>query len=152
MDANSRTTKKIGDKTMTREQAKELLPIIQAYAEGEIIQYKNFLDEWEDIKENEGLSFICLPSDYRIKPDPKYRPFKSQEECWEEMLKHQPFGWVKDEYKYVHIVCVHKNEIEFSPDEDDNGILFTSTMDFTSVCEKGGYTFADGTPFGIKEE
>ena len=68
------------------------------------------------------------------------------------MLKHQPFGWVKDEYKYVHIVCVHKNEIEFSPDEDDNGILFTSTMDFTSVYEKGGYTFADGTPFGIKEE
>ena len=68
------------------------------------------------------------------------------------MLKHQPFGWVKDEYKYVHIVCVHKNKIEFSPDEDDNGILFTSTMDFTSVCEKGGYTFADGTPFGIKEE
>ena len=68
------------------------------------------------------------------------------------MLKHQPFGWVKDEYKYVHIVCVHKNKIEFSPDEDDNGTLFTSTMDFTSVYEKGGYTFADGTPFGIKEE
>ena len=62
---------------MTREQAKELLPIIQAYAEGEIIQYKNFLDEWTDIEENEGLSFICPPSDYRIKSQPKYRPFKS---------------------------------------------------------------------------
>ena len=139
---------------MTREEAKELLPIIQAFAEGKIIQYKNFLGEWTDIKENEGLSFICPPSDYRIKPKPesKYRPFEAKEECWNEILKHQSFGWVKDEYKYVHIVCVHKNKIEFSPDEDDNGTLFTSTMDFTSVYEKGGYTFADGTPFGIKEE
>lgn len=137
---------------MTREQAKELLPIIQAFAEGEIIQYKNFNDEWTDNKENEELNFICSPSAYRIKSKPEYRPFKSQEECWSEMLKHHPFGWIKDEYKYVHIVCVHKNKIEFSPDEDDNGTLFTSTMDFTSVYEQGSYTFADGTPFGIKEE
>ena len=137
---------------MTREAAKILLPIIQAFAEGEKIQYRSHLDVWMDIKENEGLSFICHPSDYRIKPQQKYRPFETKEECWSEMLKHQPFGWIKDEYKYVHIVCVHKNKIEFSPDEDDNGTLFTSTMDFTSVYEKGDYTFADGTPFGIREE
>ena len=134
---------------MTREEIKELLPIIQAFAEGKQIEVKR-KNEWFGI--GDDIYFSESPSDYRIKPDPKYRPFKSQEECWNEMLKHQPFGWVKDEYKYVHIVCVHKNEIEFSPDEDDNGILFTSKMDFTSVCEKGGYTFADGTPFGIKEE
>ena len=137
---------------MTREEAKELLPIMQAFAEGKKIQYRNYYDEWMDIKENEEVNFISSPSNYRIKPKPKYRPFETKEECWNEMLKHQPFGWVKDEYKYVHIVCVHKNEIEFSPDEDVNCILFTSTMDFTIVCEKGGYTFADGTPFGIKEE
>ena len=134
---------------MTREEIKELLPIIQAFAEGKQIEVKR-KNEWFGI--GDDIYFSESPSDYRIKPDPTYRPFKSQEECWNEMLKHQPFGWVKDEYKYVHIVCMHKNEIEFSPDEDDNGILFTSTMDFTSVCEKGGYTFADGTPFGIKEE
>ena len=132
---------------MTREEAKEMLPIIKAFAEGKTIQlFTNGI--WEGA---ENPSFEEL-SRYRIKPEPKYRPFKSQEECRNEMLKHQPFGWVKDEYKYVHIVCVHKNKIEFSPDEDDNGTLFTSTMDFTSVYEKGGYTFADGTPFGIKEE
>ena len=136
---------------MTRKEVKELLPIMQAFAEGKTIQIKKEGD-WLEVGENTEVYFSESPSDYRIKPEPKYRPFKSQEECWNEMLKHQPFGWVKDEYKYVHIVCVHKNEIEFSPDEDDNGILFTSTMDFTSVCEKGGYTFADGTPFGIKEE
>ena len=125
-----------------------MLPIIQAWADGKIIQVRE-KGRWVELCIDD---FTRSPDRYRIKPEPKYRPFKSQEECWNEMLKHQPFGWVKDEYKYVHIVCVHKNEIEFSPDEDDNGILFTSTMDFTSVYEKGGYTFADGTPFGIKEE
>ena len=133
---------------MTREEAKEMLPIIQAYAEGKTIEYSYDGEHWE---RNDAPVWDCDVM-FRIKPQPKYRPFKNQEECWEEMLKHQPFGWVKDEYKYVHIVCVHKNKIEFSPDEDDNGTLFTSTMDFTSVYEKGGYTFADGTPFGIKEE
>lgn len=135
---------------MTREQAKELLPIIQAFAEGKIIQYKNFLDEWTDIEENEGLSFICPPSDYRIKPQQKYRPFKSQEECWQEMLKHQPFGWVTDKCKYVHIVCVRQGNIEYSPDTDDN-VLYSCIMTFSDVLEQG-YTFVDGTPFGIKEE
>ena len=135
---------------MTREQAKELLPIIQAFAEGKHIQWRNHCKNWIDVDERYGLDIEFPSSVYRIKPE--YRPFESQEECWSEMLKHQPFGWIKDEYKYVHIVCVHKNKIEFSPDEDDNGTLFTSTMDFTSVYEQGGYTFADGAPFGIKEE
>ena len=135
---------------MTRDQAKELLPIIQAFAEGKHIQWRNHCKNWIDVDERDGLDIEFPSSVYRIKPE--YRPWGSQEECWSEMLKHQPFGWVKDEYKYVHIVCVHKNEIEFSPDEDNDGNLFTSTTDFTSMCEKGGYTFADGTPFGIKEE
>ena len=38
------------------------------------------------------------------KIEPKYRPFRTKEECWNEMLKHQPFGWVKhtssNEYFY----------------------------------------------------
>ena len=117
---------------MTREQAKELLPIIQAYAEGEIIQYKNFLDEWTDIKENEGLSFICPPSDYRIKPQPKYRPFKSQEECWSEMLKHQPFGWLRDEDGDYILPATVGNKSDF---------IFRFKV----------YKFTDGTPFGIME-
>ena len=131
---------------MTREEAKQLLPIIQAYADGKTIQYLDKEFNWQDFDDQ---SFSVGVS-YRIKPEPKYRPFKTQEECWNEMLKHQPFGWVKNEYKYVHIECVHENEIEFSPDEGYDGTLLACTIDFTSVCEQG-YTFADGTPFGIKE-
>ena len=135
---------------MTREQAKELLPIIQAFAEGEIIQYKNFLDEWTDIEENEGLSFICLPSDYRIKPQPKYRPFETKEECWNEMLKHQPFGWLREKASKKEVVHIgHVFEVE-----DD--VLITLSINEginnNSSYFFNEYTFEDGTPFGIKEE
>ena len=134
---------------MLRKEAKELLPIIQAFAEGKIIQYKNFLDEWTDIKENEGLSFICPPSDYRIKPQPKYRPFKSQEECWEEMLKHQPFGWLKSIRKQekVHIGRVFEVKDYLLITLSINEGLNTNSSYFFNE-----YTFADGTPFGIREE
>ena len=76
---------------MTREEVKEMLPIMQAYAEGKTIQ---FWDEgqWSDLFESD---FYKSPDRYRIKPEPKYRPFNTKEECWNEMMKHHPFGWVK---------------------------------------------------------
>ena len=134
---------------MTREQAKEILPIIQAFAEGKKIQYRNHSDEWMDIKENEGLSFICNPSYYRIKPQQKYRPFKNQEECWEEMLKHQPFGWLKSIRKQekVHIGRVSEVKDYLLITLSINEGLNTNSSYFFNE-----YTFADGTPFGIKEE
>ena len=131
---------------MTREEAKELLPIIQAFAEGKVIE---IFDDEIGWVEKENPKFNLNPEFYRIKP--KYRPFKTHGECWHEMLEHQPFGWIKDDYKYIHISSVFKDEIECSPDEDDDGNLHACIIKFTSVYEQG-YTFADGTPFGIKEE
>lgn len=134
---------------MTREQLKIILPIMQAFAEGKTLQYRvnKENNEWRNI---DNPSFYDAPSEYRIKPESKYRPFKSQEECWNEMLKHQPFGWTTDKCKYFHIVCVHEGNIEFSPYED-NGGLYSCIITFAEVLERG-LTFADGTPFGIKEE
>ena len=128
---------------MAREQTKEILPIIQAFAEGKIIQYKNFLDEWTDIEENEGLSFICPPSDYRIKPQQKYRPFESQEECWNEMLKHQPFGWVRSKKCNAllwNVTSINKDDIT----------IICDYYKFHRAFEC--FEFTDGTPFGIREE
>ena len=75
-----------------------LLPIFQAMADGRIIQFAANGNDWTDIDgEEEGLyldTLIDNPQYYRIKPEPKYRPFKNGEECWQEMSKHQPFGWV----------------------------------------------------------
>lgn len=49
------------------------------------------MNDWTEIKEIGYWDNI----EYRIKPEPKYRPFKDAEECWNEMQKHQPFGWTK---------------------------------------------------------
>ena len=128
---------------MTREEAKELLPIIQAWIEGKEIQYRTCPDKWVDIEENERVNFTSPPSDYRIKPKPKYRPFKTQKECWQEMHKHSDFGWVK----FCNSICFIQN-ISF------NKITVISDEEICSTSFEGGFTnmkFADGTPFGIKE-
>lgn len=124
---------------MTREEAKEMLPIIQAWAEGKNIQFLSD-GEWHDINQ---ADFTCYPDKYRIKPEPKYRPFRNVEECWQEMQKHQLFGWLKDTDTggYIIISELDYEDIEIS---GNNGWDYVGLM----KC----YTFADGTPFGIKEE
>ena len=63
---------------MKRQQAKELLPIIKAFAEGKTIQhYTNLTLHWVDIDPDEDVNFSDYPLNYRIKPEPKYRPFKN---------------------------------------------------------------------------
>lgn len=116
---------------MNKQQAKDLLPIIQAFAEGKTIEFRNkSFKEWTEI---ENPSFDPTINNYRIKPEPKYRPFKDAEECWQEMLKHQPFGWTK-------LI----GEVEYSFITDVNDI-----MNYSDAVKE--YTFADGTPFGIKD-
>ena len=127
---------------MTREEAKELLPIIQAFAEGKTIQQKRqvgYEDEWFDVN---TLSWDKIPSDYRIKPELKYRPFKTKEECWDEMLKHQPFGWIKSPND--ELFCI---DTVF---EDSIGYKHSSC--YFEEYFKCKYLFVDGTPFGIKDE
>ena len=136
-------------KAMKREEAKELLPIIQAFADGKHIQWRNHCKNWIDIDERDGLNTEFPLSVYRIKPEPKYRPFKSQEECWNEMLKHHPFGYIKGKgtnniFLITEININSNNELYFC--------LSNSTNVYGSVCLFDSYTFVDGKPFGIKEE
>ena len=134
---------------MTREQAKELLPIIQAFAEGKHIQWRNHCKNWIDIDERDGLNTEFPLSIYRIKPEPKYRPFKTQEECWNEMLKHQPFGWVKSK-KTGSVGLIGTL---YTKDEVLMIIWATNEVNsFSSFDVFNDYVFTDGEPFGIKEE
>ena len=130
---------------MTRKEAKEMLPIIQAWADGKIIQVRE-KGRWVELCIDD---FTRSPDRYRIKPEPKYRPFKSQEECWNEMLKHQPFAFLSsaNEYDWFSICRVFEEEgipkITFASNP-------YSDYDMTKVFDT--FQFADGTPFGIKEE
>lgn len=80
---------------MTREQVKKALPLIQAFVEGKTIQTKNG-SKWIDIDSDKNQlildSVVTYQDCFRIKPEPSYRPFRNVEECWQEMLKHAPFG------------------------------------------------------------
>lgn len=73
-----------------------------------------------------------------------YRPFKSQEECWNEMLKHQPFGWLRnnDTQRLCNIGSIGRNNCGVVIDKS---ILYFDLA--FNTCN-----FVDGAPFGIKEE
>ena len=122
------------------------MPILQALAEGKIIQFAATYKEWVDLDgDKDGLlleTLINNPKSYRVKPEPKFRPFKDAEECWQEMLKHQPFGVVKDKYQtHRAFTCLVTNDCHFRGYEDE-----TFENSFKNLL------FADGTPFGVKVE
>ena len=133
---------------MTREEAKEMLPIIQAWVDGKTV-------DWYDPEIGWRLSGFTLdfdknPKYFRIKSEAesesKYRPFKSQEECFDEMMKHQPFGWFRSVHtkNLFNTVCIN-----------DSGIKITNTLSkYVDSYDRAfdNIEFVDRTPFGIKEE
>ena len=130
---------------MTREEAKQLLPVIQAFAEGKNIQYLDSDFNWKDFDDDD----FSIGVSYRIKPETKYRPFKTQEECWNEMLKHQPFGWLKSK-KTGSVGLIGAL---YTKDEVLMIIWETNEVNsYSSFDVFNDYVFTDGTPFGIKEE
>lgn len=134
---------------MTREEAKAFLPIIQAFANGKEIEFNDSIEGWITIK-GDSLGFVFSPVNYRIKLGLKYRPFKSQEECWQEMHKHPDFGWIvsKKGLEFCHICDMFTST--------SNSLMITLGIDQSNPYEAdtyfNNYTFTDGKPFGIKEE
>ena len=126
---------------MNRNQAKELLPIIQAYAEGKAIESRCIKGDKSLWYDDEDPSFDD-DLEYRIKPEQKYLPFKDAEECWQEMLKHKPFGWVKSTLfkDFALVKRVTTLYVEINRD----------IIDYKDALEK--FTFADDTNFGVKVE
>lgn len=125
--------------------AQERIDLMQAYVDGKQIQYFNRLEgKWEDTTDPRWSQ----GSSYRVKPEPNYRPFKNTEECWQEMKKHQPFGWIKDKedghYSMVTMVDAFYDDKNYIKISGDHNWSFAETMNV--------FTFADGTPFGINIE
>lgn len=127
---------------MTKEKAEKILPVIQAIINGQKIQV-NINNRWEDVDENHNCTFLPESYEYRIKPEPKFRPFANAEECCQEMMKHQPFGWVKIEDLYRNIANVTICSITFADNEERD-------VNYEQAFKN--YTFSDGMPFGVKVE
>ena len=132
---------------LTREEAKEMLPIIQAWADGQTVDWYDPAIGWR--LSGFMLDFDKNPKYFRIKSEAesesKYRPFKSQEECFDEMMKHQPFGWFRSVHNknLFNTVCIN-----------DSGIKITNTLSkYMDSYDRAfdNIEFVDGTPFGVKE-
>ena len=130
---------------MNRKEAAELSPFIKAFGEGKDIEIRSKnphaqLNGWTKMDE-----FIFGNFEYRIKPEQKYRPFSNAEECLVEMLKHQPFGWITSQGAFFYIIYIEDKLFGYG---SACGTILHS--EFNDVLKR--FTFADGTPFGIKEE
>ena len=133
---------------MTREETRKAAEVMLAYADGKDLQIcGQGSNEWVDVT---VPVFNWELNSYRIKPEPRYRPFKNAEECWQEMQKHQPFGWIT-------LQCGQKSGSKASIIKlTDNCFYFVG--DGSGIChnlynyefDKHFWLFADGTPFGIK--
>lgn len=117
-----------------------MLPVFLAYAEGKEIESLVNGKYYRVLEICNGMN----PKDYRIKPEPKYRPFANAEECWQEMQKHQSFGWVKlkDTESGYYILKDIANQVVIGLNE--------TPFSYKRVFED--YIFADGIPFGVKVE
>lgn len=131
---------------MTREEARQAAEVMMAYADGREIEYYDNIHEcWES---DDYLCFNWYNTKYRVKPEPKYRPFNNAEECWNEMLKHQPFGWLKNKERESAVLIGNvytDNEVMIVCATNERN-SYSATKVFTY------YVFADGTPFGVKED
>lgn len=138
---------------MDRNQAKEFYPILQAFAEGRVIECrtkpsaikgKDIPNDWTEMKDITYWSNI----EYRIKPDSKakakYRPFANVEECWTEMKKHQPFGWIKSKEDGS------RSLITLIISEENIDINCIGGFNSDKIMKR--FTFDDGAVFGILEE
>ena len=127
---------------MTREEVRKAAEVMLAYADGKDLQIcGQGSNEWVD---------VIIPvfnwelNSYRIKPEPRYRSFKNTEECFDEMKKHVPFGWVVNEVGVYSFICgVRKDAILLSLDP----MVSLNFRDALFKC-----AFVDGEPFGVKEE
>lgn len=130
---------------MNRKEAAELSPFIKAFGEGRIIEFSSITDVSKTWRKVTDFPIGMIKNfKFRIKPEPKYRPFKDAEECWEEMQKHQPFGYTYDKFNNIRDSITKVTTTGVSYDSP------TVIISFEEVFDR--FVFADGVPFGIKVE
>lgn len=120
----------------------ERIKVMQAFVNGKAIEERRISFDHTEWVDNNNPEWRWDKFDYRIKPESKYRPFNNARECWEEMQKHQPFGWISNGELLFNIISIGE------------GITIHNSISNCGYSFKGAVslTFADGTPFGILEK
>ena len=132
---------------MTKKEAKERAEVLLAFVEGKDIEYKlKGTMPWitrHQIRKDSSMSFNFEDYEYRIKKEPEFHPFENKKECCEEMLKHQPFGWVKYNGRLINLINIDNVGVDF---------LYNGNYDSLNYIDAAmKMNFIDGAPFAIKK-
>ena len=123
---------------------KEIIEVVKAHSQGKIIQFrdKNVNTVWTTCANNDP-SWDFSRTDFRAKPEKCIRAYKDRDECWNDMLKHEPFGWVKRNDEIFCVLSVNEGCIE--------GSGFFIGFD-RAINKEDMVYYIDGSPFGIVEK
>ena len=118
----------------------EQIAIMKAYEDGKTIEKKGQDDtDWQSIDYVEDFPFDFVMNEYRIASNPKYRPYKSADEAFNDAKKHG--FWMK--HKPSGRICFSTRFLE-----ERNTIYINSQ---SSVCGLDDYVWLDdNSPCGVK--
>ena len=114
---------------MNRQKSHEAIAVMQAFIDGKPIEWKNRNESsWQDLTGNPIWDWYKL--EYRVKPQDIYRVYKSPEECFNDL---RCDGWIKRKEGTTYYTRISRLD---------------EYVDYQKLFKE--YTYADGTPFGIK--
>ena len=119
----------------------EQIAIMKAFEDGKTIEVKRYdKTKWESIVYIDNYQFDFAEYEYRIKPVPKYRPYESVDEAFNEAEKHG--FWVKSKDK-------HSLFFIDSFEAAGNGDIYIGHCHVGAFIEKFVW-FDDCSPCGVK--
>jgi hypothetical protein len=131
---------------MNREEVSEALPILQAFAEGKVIEQNKLGTKecWLPIRSIDINLLFSAPEYFRVKSEPKYRPFKDEKECYEEMKEHRPFGCIR-------MIEGSSKSCILNSFDDTSIYVYGELYSYREALDLK-FEFFDGTPFGVLEK
>ena len=128
---------------MTKEEAKHLSEVLKAYSEGKEIEIYDRIDGWIPICKEP--CFVGNPMVYRIKPEPKLRPYKNTEEFLQAQSEHGPY--IIGNCLFIPLK-IYEDAIVYYAQKDEKG--FEQMFTFVDLADR--FAWQDGSPCGIMEE
>lgn len=131
---------------MTKEEAKHLSDVLKVYSEGKKIQvFDETSDGWLGLPDNP--TFRNKPFKYRIKPEPKLRPYKNSEEFLKAQKEHGDMLYNRVNGEYHHPVQVRNGGINVMYENNTKYHTFAELLKSSY-----NYTWQDGAKCGIIED
>ena len=128
----------------------EQIAIMKAYEDGKTIEQRiRYKSEWEILDYVENYPFDFVSNEYRIATKPKYRPYKSVEEAFNEAEKHG--FWVREkDRKYMSIICRFSTKVIRVNNLDTTKEVVYINGDSSDYLLKNVVWADDNSPCGIK--